>query len=413
MFPDTQNINDMKSSSSNGISSWFTTLFKVWRREYSMVFSDIGVMLFFFFLTLMYPVIYTLIYNPETVTDIPIVVVDQSRSEHSRELTRMIDATSSIEVYDYVPTLDEARRIQNEHKAYGILVIPSDFGKKIGRGEQATATFYAEMSLLLRYRAFVSSLTDVQLAMGAKITQEDIATIGLPGQSVSGTPISSEAVMLGDPTQGFASFIIPGIVVLILQQSMLLGVTMLAGGSSERRRRNGGIDPKAVPAGPMATIFGKTLCYVSLYLPICIYVLDIVPTIFHLPHMGQLSDYMLFILPLLFATSFLGLAISVFVTERESSMLVIVFTSVVFLFLSGLTWPRYAMNGFWTLVGDCIPATWGIEGFIRINSNGSTLAQETHPYTMLWLLAAIYLLCAYLACRYLYPSRRRALLPRI
>ena len=65
------------------------------------------------------------------------------------------------------------------------------------------------------------------------------------------------------------------------------------------------------------------------------------------------------------------------------------------------------------MVSDLVPATWGVEGFIRINSNGSTLAQETHPYTMLWLLAAIYLICAYLACRYLYPSRRRALRPGI
>lgn len=397
----------MKSSSSNGIFSWFTTLFKVWRREYRMVFSDVGVMLFFFFLTLMYPVIYTVIYNPETVTDIPIVVVDQSRTPHSREFARMIDATRAAEIYDYAPTLTDARRIQNEHKAYGILVIPSDFDKKLGRGEQATATFYAEMSLLLRYRAFVATLTDVTLAMGAKIQQEDIASLGLPGQSVSGSPIKSEAVMLGDPTQGFASFIIPGILVLILQQSMLLGVTMLAAGSSERRRRNGGLDPLAVPAGPVTTILGKTFCYLSLYLPICIYVLDFVPLIFHLPHMGHLSDYMLFIVPMLVATSFLGIALSSIVTERESSLLVIVFTSVVFLFLSGLTWPRYAMNSFWSLLSDCIPATWGVEGFVRINSNGSTLAQEGHCYMMLWILAAVYFICAYLVTRYLYPSRLR------
>ena len=57
--------------------------------------------------------------------------------------------------------------------------------------------------------------------------------------------INSDARMLGDPTQGFASFVIPGILVLILQQSMVLGVVMLGATSAERRRRNGGTRPAA------------------------------------------------------------------------------------------------------------------------------------------------------------------------
>ena len=90
----------------------------------------------------------------------------------------------------------------------------------------------------------------------------------------------------------------------------------------------------AIPAGPATTIIGKTLCYLVIYMPICIYVLHIVPLMFSLPHIGHLTDYLFFILPMLVASSFLAQALSVFVTERESSMLVIVFTSVVFLFLS-------------------------------------------------------------------------------
>ena len=389
-----------------GISEWFTTLFKVWRREFRLVFSDLGVMLFFFFLTLMYPVVYTLIYNPETVRDIPIAVVDKSRSPQSRELTRMIDATDGIKVNDYAANLNDARRMQNEHKCYGILEIPSDYAKKLGRSEQAVVTFYSDMGLLLRYRTFMSNLTEVQLALGTKIQHEKINSPGLVGQSASAPIVNNEAFMLGDPTQGFASFIIPGILVLILQQSLILGVTMLGAGSSERRRRNGGTDPMAIPAGPATTIIGKTLCYLVIYMPICIYVLHIVPLMFSLPHIGHLTDYLFFILPMLVASSFLAQALSVFVTERESSMLVIVFTSVVFLFLSGLTWPRYAMNGFWTLVGDMIPATWGVEGFIRLNSNAVTLYEQTRPYTMLWVLSAIYFVAAYLITRYLYPTRK-------
>ena len=385
---------------------------KVWRREYYLVFHDAGVMLFFFFLTVAYPLVYTFIYNPEIVENIPIAVVDNSRSEESRKLTRMIDATQGIEVWDYATNMEEAHRMENNHEVYGIIEIPSDYARRIGRQEQGVVTFYCEMSLLLRYRTCLTALTDVQLAAGADIRQQTLDMIGLPAQEMGGMPIESEALMLGDPTQGFASFIMPGVLVLILQQSMLLGITMLAAGIKERRRRNGGIDPESIPAGPLTTIWGKTLCYITLYLPICVYVLDLVPIMFNLPHIGDFREMYLFIFPMLLATAFLGQTISVFVTERESSMLVIVFTSVVFLFISGLTWPRYAMNSLWTWVGDAIPATWGIEGFIRMNSNGSPLWEQSHPYMMLWLLCAIYMVTAWLVTHFSTPRLRPRLATR-
>lgn len=383
-----------------GVRGWFVSLFRVWRREFRLVFSDVGVMLFFFALPLAYPVVYTLIYNPEIVRDIPIVVVDQCRTASSREFTRMIDATDAIKVYEYAPTVDAGRRILNSHDAYGLLLIPEDFDRCIGRGEQGHTTFFSDMSLLLRYRAFVSALTDVQMAYGAEIQSQTLNRLGEIGSVVGGTPITQEAIMIGDPTQGFASFVIPGIIVLILQQSLILGVCMLAGTSAERRRLNGGIDPLTVPAPPSASIMGKLLCWIACYIPMVLYILHLIPEMFSLPHVGNIWEQLVFIFPMLIASGCLGVALSSFVTERESSLMVVVFTSVFFLFLSGLTWPRYAMNGFWQLVGDCVPATWGLEGFIRMNSNGASLAQESHCYIMMWVLSAVYFILAYILTRY-------------
>lgn len=372
------------------------------------MFHDSGVMLFFFFLSVAYPIIYTLIYNPEVIEDIPIAVVDKSRSAESRELTRMIDATQGIKVWNHAANLQKARRMENEHEVYGILEIPDDYGRKIGRQEQGVVTFYCDMSLLLRYRTMLSALTDVQLAAGADIRQQTMDMIGSAAESAGNMPVISEALMLGDPAQGFASFIMPGVLVLIIQQSMLLGVTMLAAGVKERRRRFGGADPESIEAGPWTTIWGKTLCYFTLYLPLCVYVLDLVPIMFNLPHIGDFRQMYLFVIPLLLGVAFMGQTISVFVTERESSMLVIVFTSVVFLFLSGLPWPRYAMNDLCIWIGNVIPATWGVEGFVRMNSNGSPLWEQSHPYIMLWVLCGVYMLTAYLVARFTTPRRARA-----
>lgn len=374
--------------------NWLKSLFRVWRRECHLVFTDIGVLLFFIGLPLGYPIVYTLIYNPEVVKDINTVVVDNSRTTESRELARTLDATQGIKIVGYAANMAEAREAMHEKKCYGVVEIPHDYAKKIGRGEPTTMSFYCDMSLLLRYRQYLFSLTDVRMAETMEITAQRLSTGGLLTTSVSGLPVNSESFFLGDPTQGFASFVMPGIVVLILHQSLLLGITMIAGTAADRRRRNHGQDPYNYEGGATAVVLGKTLCYMMIYLPISYYILDIIPHIFSLPHAGQFLDYMPMIFVMLLATSFFGQTLQVFVKERETALLVIVFTSVVFLFLSGLTWPRYAFNKFWLLLSDLIPATWGMESFIRMNGNGATLADLSSYYLWLWGLAALYFITA-------------------
>ena len=124
------------------ILKWVTSLYLVWRREFRLVFTDAGVLIFFFLLPTLYPLVYTLIYNPEIVRDIPVAVVDNCRTTSSREFTRMVDATEAIKIIGYASTLNEARQWHAQKACYGILEIPEDYGKNIGRGEQSSVIFY-------------------------------------------------------------------------------------------------------------------------------------------------------------------------------------------------------------------------------------------------------------------------------
>ena len=397
------------SSPRGGIGGWFTALARVFRREFSLVFSDLGIVLFFVVLPLAYPVIYTLIYNPEIVTDLPIAVVDHSRTADSRALVQAASAAPSVQIYAQCSNMAEAKELFASNKVFAIMEIPADYGRRLGRGEQATVPMYFEMSLLLRYRALLSTVTDLQMKVTQEVTATRLETMGASALGLSGgLPVNSHSSFLGDPGQGFASFVMPGVLILILQQSMVLGICMLAGTSKERRRRNGGIDPRVIHDAPVsATIWGKTLCYFVMYLPSVLYVTKVLPEMFALPHSGAAVDYLLFLVPFILGSAMFGQALSGLCTERESCFIVVVFTSVIFLFLSGLTWPRYAMNAFWTWLGNLVPATWGVEGFIRINSNAATLGETSHPFVMLWVLAAGYFIVAWAVESYVQRHYRR------
>jgi len=96
--------------------------FYIWKDELRNVFKDAGVMIFFFLVPFVYPLLYSFIYNNEVVHEAKMVVVDQSDSYLSREFTRRVNATPDVEVVGVCPDMAEAKKMLDEKKAYGILL---------------------------------------------------------------------------------------------------------------------------------------------------------------------------------------------------------------------------------------------------------------------------------------------------
>lgn len=378
------------------IAEWWHTLGAAFAAEWQVIRHDAGALLFFLLLPLFYPVVYTLVYNPELVRDLPVAVVDHSRTQSSRHLSRMIDATETMKVAYYPSNMQEARQLFYANDAMVIVEIPSDYATRLGRGEQAVVSVFCQMPLLLRFRQVSGAVTNLQMALAQELTGTRLSMTGigaLLGEGPSGSviPINTVEHQIGDPQQGFASFVMPGIVVLILQQSMLLGICLLAGTRNERRRW-----PKRSQG---AVICGRGLCYTLLMAAPALWLLHYVPVIFSLPHYGVAWQWILLIVPLLIATAMLGQMIGRLMHQREDAFLWLVVTSVIFLFLSGLTWPIFAMPRFLQALGAAVPATWGINAFIRINGDTATLAQNAGPYLWLWGLAVAYFIGAYLVAK--------------
>lgn len=365
------------------------------RHEFSAVFSNGGALIFFFALPLVYPLVYASIYNPEVTREMPVAVVDNCRSADSREFVRHADATSGIKICGYAANMAEAKQWWAEHRCLAIIEIPANYTRRTFRGEQGVVNFYSDMSLLLRYRTFLQDITALQMATDAQLRNVALNTLGVDINTSGSSTVGVEAYFLGDPEQGFASFVMPGIVVLILQQSMILGILFLAGGENERRRLGSQFSDLSSQLSPSAVIVGKMLCYVAIYIPLSLYILHFVPVIFSFPHLGSVADAMLFIFPMLIASAMMGLALRPLVKEPENAFVLFVVTSVAFLFLSGLTWPRYAMPDLLKALSAIIPATWGVQGFVRIDNNGATLAQQATPYITIWVLSLLYFLIAY------------------
>ncbi|MDE7413967.1 MAG: ABC transporter permease [Muribaculaceae bacterium] len=372
------------------ISQGFRNFFLVYCREFKLVFHDQGIILFFFFLPLAYPVIYSLIYNPELVKEVEIVVIDSDRTSLSRKLTRMLDACDEVRVIGYASDLPEARRALNEHKAYGILQIPEGFAKKIGRGETGNTVFYSDMALLIRYRGFLMATTNVMQEIGSELMTQDINnTVPLASTVVSGDLLPINDISMGNIRSGFDSFIMPGVLILILHQCIILAVGM-AGGAKRENPRLVGYDPVNIAPSVLSSMVAQALCYITIIAVPIIFLIHYVPLMFRFPMAGDFLQEIAFLTPMVIAACGLGYAYQATVQEREEVFVSWVFTSVMLLFLSGLIWPRYAMPEPWKALSAIFPSTWGVEGFIKMNANGSSLSQVRSEYINLWILAGVW-----------------------
>ena len=97
--------------------------FFIWKDELKNVFKDSGVMIFFFLVPFIYPLLYAFIYNNEVVHNAKMVVVDQSDSYLSREYIRKVDATADVKVVAVCSDMEEAKRMMDAKEAYGIGLI--------------------------------------------------------------------------------------------------------------------------------------------------------------------------------------------------------------------------------------------------------------------------------------------------
>ena len=342
-------------------------MFDVYCREFRLVTHDLGIILFFIFLPLAYPIIYSLIYNPEVVRDVKMVVVDHDRTPLSRELARNIDACQEAWVIGYAADLNEARHAMNSHKCYAILEIPEGFGKKIGRGEQANATMYCEMSLLLRYRGFLVASTNVAQEMGAEILAEKInLTAPLAGTIVEGDLLPVVNVSMGNIENGFDSFIMPGVLILILHQCIVLAAGM-AGGAKRERPSVTGYNGRNMQPSVLMTMLGQMLCYITILILPIIYLVHYVPLMFSFPMDGNIFEILMFLVPMVIACMGLGFCFQGIVWERESVFVLWVVTSVVFLFLSGL---RFVARGFF-FACEIRQASSGLQPFYGIAESGA------------------------------------------
>ena len=382
----------------------------IWHDEMRQVFKDEGVIIFFFIVPLVYPLLYSWIYNNEVVRDMPVVVVDDSHSKLSRQFIRMCDASPDVKVVCYASDLDEAKMLVGRQVAHAVYYIPSDFQTRLNRMEQSTIGVYCDMSLMLAYKASYQTAVLVSQEMNSEIQIKLSGHYTAREEEIQAKPLDYDGEAIFSPGGGYGSFILPAVLILILQQTLVLGIGLSAGTARESNRFEDLVPMQRHYHGTFRIVLGKSMCYLMIYILMGAWLTVVVPRIFHFPCLAHWQDLLAIMTPYTLACIFFGITVSCIVRYRENVMLLMVFVSVPLLFLSGVSWPQNNIPGFWQGVSWLFPSTFGVRAYIRLNSMGGTLTDVLTEYRVLWLHVLAYFTMACIVYRHqIHLSRQHAI----
>ena len=215
-------------------------LSKAFVDELKTIWKDEGVIIFFILVPMLYPLLYSWIYTNEVVREVPVAVVDLSHSDMSRDFIRKFDASPDTRIACYCNSLDEAKDAIGRQDAFGVIYFPTDFQTNIMRMEQSRVSVFCDMSFMLYYKAIFQTATAVAGDINSKIQIERAGNWTNREDEITTKPLDYEEVQSFNTTGGYGNFIIPGVLMLIIQQTLLLGIGLIGSKAAEATGRNPG-----------------------------------------------------------------------------------------------------------------------------------------------------------------------------
>lgn len=348
----------------------------------------------------MYGLLYNILYRPNEVEEAPIVVVDEAHSHLSRRLVSLLNASPKAEVVAVVADRSEGAAMLSEGSAVAMLYLPHDQSQRVGRGEQSTFVTIASTASFLYFEAVAGAVVESMLAMDGELRRDMTWLLPAPLLLAYEGRESAKAVgyALFNPTKGYADYLVPVVLVLIMFQTMVMVVAMTSG-----NRRTKGVTPlrgTQLRWGARVTItLARSVFYFATYGLLSLFLLGLLPHIFDLPHLADAQTMITLLVPYMLATSLFGQAFGRLFTDRDSPLLLITFFSVGLIFISGISYPLELLPEGWQIAHYLLPAAPATLAFVEVGSMGASIADIAPQLATLWSQTALYLLLATLPSR--------------
>ena len=369
-------------------------LLKVAFAEWKLMYTDPAAVLLLVVAGVLYAFYYPTPYINQTVSKVPVAVVDLDNTAMSRELTRMATAAQQIEVKAVYADRRQAEESMSRDEIYGFMIIPEDMEKNIRNHEQVSVNIFTHGAYVMLHGAIGTAFSTCALTLGATNKVKQIAL----GKQVP----SAKAIAMRDPipisiqtlynsSGSYSNYVVPSVLVVILQQSLIIGICVLGGSRAHRRFRKKFRDSPVENETVLCRYFGRSLAYFLHYCSFILFYHCIIYNLFDFPRRGEVLPMVVFSIVFLASTINLGMVVSQVFLRRESSMQLFLYLSIPILFLANFSWPSYLMPHWMTALSYILPSTFAVPAWLSIEQMGGDIYDVAPKLYQLAIQGIVYL----------------------
>ena len=372
------------------------TIIQIISDEFKAIGTNIPILIVLILGNVGYGFLYNLLYNKNLYHEAPIAVVDMSQSDLSRHFIDYIDATQEVKIIAKTQNFDEAKMMLIKRDIVGFLYIPQELKDEIMKGKQVQCVVYGSTLSFLNYLDIYEAANFASLDINSELLPEMIESLNIIDVLFLANDKAVNIVNepLYNTSEGYGTYLIPPVMVIIIFQTLMLTVAMRCGGEKTTRPH----DYKTTSlGGSIKIILGKAFTNVMIYSVFAIFFLGLLPLLFHLPHLGDSLDIIIMMIPYLFASVFFCLSLSPFYTDGDMPLFIIVFMSVPLVFLSGISYPLELMPWHWKIFHYLIPVAPATLAFVKLDCMGGDLSNIRPELINLWLQCFAYFIIAVFA----------------
>jgi len=367
-------------------------LFELLKAELKAVLSNPVILLTVFGGVIFYSFLYPLPYSQQTPQEQEITVINLDNSQLSRQLERMVDATTQVKIVQRAHSIAQAKEQFLNGDVRGILLIPKHFNRDLLLGKSPTLSYSGDASYFLVYGTIVEGLAKAGGTLAAQATVSRLVIDGVPlelaAEQFAQVKLNMKPTF--NPSSGYLNYVVPAVFVLILQQTLIMGVGVLGGSE----KSNSGYWNRYSTFSIVAV---RCLVFVGIYYLLALYYFGFSFEFYGVNKLASPLVMLALLAPFLLSSTFIGILLGAILPRRELVTFVVLISSMPLIFSAGFIWPLESVPQPMVWLSNLFPCIPAIQSFLMVNQMGAEFSQILTQWKLLWLQTFGWGILAYFA----------------
>jgi ABC-2 type transport system permease protein len=304
---------------------------------------------------------------------------------------------SALEVSDYYrftvrPRADaDAEALIQGGKVAFLVIIPSDFGARVDRGDKPQILVEADATDPAAASNAIGALGD--LARRALLREQGLERVAAQDQEQALQIVVHRRY---NPDGVSQYFIVPGLLGVILQMTMMMMTSVALTREIERGTMENLL---AMPATAFEIMLGKVLPFFFVGAVQVAVILGAARVLFHVPFVGSLSFLLSGVLAFVLQMVLLGYAVSTLARSQMQALQLTFFFLLPSILMSGFMFPFRGMPDWAQVIGNLLPMTHFLRVVRAIMLKGANFREIGEEFAVLSVYVPLFATLALLRFR--------------